>query len=245
MEKIKSQFISTVSHELRTPLTSIRGSLGLVVGGAVGPIPEKAKLLIALAEKNCTRLARLIDDILDVEKLESGNYHFNLKRFDIYPLLIQATQENQAYAQQCGTRFEMRSAVDQVFVQADPDRLLQVISNLFSNAAKFSPENKPVEISLLRQASLVRVEIRDYGSGIPEEFKSRIFQKFAQADSSDTRKLQVGNTGLGLSIAKDIIEQMGGSIGFISAPDQGTIFYFEIADVSRETDRALVVERKS
>ncbi|MCX7220042.1 MAG: CHASE domain-containing protein [Burkholderiales bacterium] len=237
MEKIKSQFISTVSHELRTPLTSIRGSLGLVVAGAVGPIPEKAKLLIALAEKNCTRLARLIDDILDVEKLESGNYQFNLKRFDIYPLLIQAMQENQAYAQQCGTRFEMISAVDQVFVQADPDRLLQVISNLFSNAAKFSPENKPVEISLLRQAGLVRVEIRDYGSGIPEEFKSRIFQKFAQADSSDTRKLQIGNTGLGLSIAKDIIEQMGGSIGFISAPDQGTIFYFEIADVSRETDR--------
>jgi PAS domain S-box-containing protein len=228
VELLKNEFISTVSHELRTPLTSIRGSLGLVIGGAVGPIPQPAAKLLAIAASNSERLVRLINDILDIEKLDSGKLHFELRRCELQLLVEQAVAVNQGYAQQLGTSLAIRCALPGAAAMLDADRTLQVLTNLLSNAAKFSPPGQPVEVALTRRQGNLRVEVRDRGPGIPLAFRERIFQKFAQADSSDTRAK--GGTGLGLNISKAIIERQGGTIGFDSAPEQGATFYFEVPE---------------
>ena len=228
IDRMKSEFVSTVSHELRTPLTSIRGSLGLVWGGVAGELPERAKSLVGIAKNNCERLIRLINDILDSEKIESGKMTFELQAQEIEPLMEQALADNQGFAEQHGVTLALQKASGQVRVCVDSDRLIQVMTNLLSNAIKYSPPQGTVNVVMRKQANRVRVEINDNGSGIPEEFRSRIFQKFSQADSSDTR--QKGGTGLGLSISKIIVERMDGSIGFTSAPGKGTTFFFELPE---------------
>jgi PAS domain S-box-containing protein len=228
LDQIKNDFISVVSHELRTPLTSIRGSLGLLAGGVAGEIPEKARGLIEIAAKNSDRLVRLINDILDVEKVESGSMNFRFQRVDIAVLLHQAVESNQAYATPFSVRFEVISALREVGVRADPDRLLQVLANLLSNAAKFSPRGGQVDVALERHSGRVTVSVTDRGKGIPPDFHHRIFERFAQADASSTR--QKGGTGLGLAISKAIIERHGGRIGFETRPDFGTTFYFDLPE---------------
>jgi PAS domain S-box-containing protein len=228
IDRMKSEFVSTVSHELRTPLTSIRGSLGLVWGGVAGELPERAKSLVGIAKTNCERLIRLINDILDSEKIESGKMTFELQAQELEPLMAQALADNQGFAEQHGVTLALKKAAGQVRVCVDSDRLTQVVTNLLSNAIKYSPPQGTVNVVMRKQASRVRVEITDNGTGIPEEFRSRIFQKFSQADSSDTR--QKGGTGLGLSISKIIIERMDGSIGFTSEPGKGTTFFFELPE---------------
>ena len=226
VESMKSEFISTVSHELRTPLTSIRGSLGLLTGGAVGVFPERARGLLDIAKNNCERLVRLINDILDIEKVESGNMRFEMRSQQLLPLVEQAIRDTQSYADEHQVRLVLRSADADAMVTIDADRIMQVILNLLSNAAKFSPAGSEVEVSLIPLASGIRLSVRDQGKGIAAEFRSRIFQKFSQGDSSDTR--QKGGTGLGLSISKAIIDKHYGRIDFNSTPGQGSEFYFDL-----------------
>lgn len=228
IDRMKSEFVSTVSHELRTPLTSIRGSLGLVWGGVTGELPEKAKSLIGIAKNNCERLIRLINDILDSEKIESGKMRFELQPLELVPLIEQALAANEGFAEQHKVKMILSATAQPVRVNVDSDRLIQVLTNLLSNAIKFSPAQGLVQVRVRHASGRVRVEISDSGPGIPEEFQKRIFQKFSQADSSDTR--QKGGTGLGLNISKAILERMEGSIGFATETNVGTTFFFELPE---------------
>ncbi|MDO9359213.1 MAG: PAS domain S-box protein [Polaromonas sp.] len=228
IDRMKSEFVSTVSHELRTPLTSIRGSLGLVWGGVTGELPEKARHLIGIAKNNCERLIRLINDILDSEKIESGKMRFELQPLDLVPLMEQALAANEGFAAQHNVKLVLLKGRHPLRVVVDPDRLIQVVTNLLSNAIKFSPPEGEVKVLMRREDGRVHVEVSDQGPGIPEEFRQRIFQKFSQADSSDTR--QKGGTGLGLNISKAIVERMDGNIGFTTDSRSGTTFYFNIPE---------------
>ncbi len=224
----KSDFLSIVSHELRTPLTSIRGALALVAGEVVGELPAAVKPLVDIAHKNSERLILLVNDLLDMEKIEAGKMEFNASPVKLMPLLKQALVGNHAYAEQYQVSYELESELPEAMVSVDSNRMMQVFSNLLSNAAKYSPAGGKVLVAVERIGRRIRVAVKDSGPGIPDEFKDRIFQKFAQADSSDARKK--GGTGLGLSIAKAIIEQMGGSIGFDSQPNVQTTFYVELPE---------------
>jgi signal transduction histidine kinase len=228
VERRKAEFISVVSHELRTPLTSIAGSLGLIKGGVAGELPEQAKAMVDIAARNADRLVMLINDILDMNKFESRKVSLNLQPVDLMALVEEAIETNRPYAGQFGVRLVLREAQPGVQVRADPDRLIQVLTNLLSNAAKFSPYGETVMVRLRRDGQMIRVEVSDHGPGIPEEFHPRIFDKFAQVDSSDSRAK--GGTGLGLSISKAIIERLGGRIGFETEVGLGTTFFFELPE---------------
>ena len=226
IEQLKNEFVSTLSHELRTPLTSIRGSLGLLAGGAAGAIPPTAKTLLDIASKNCDRLVRLINDMLDVEKIESGSMRFDAVVQPLLPLLEQAVAATNAYAAQFDVSFDLRADAGDTLAAVDADRLLQVLVNLLSNASKFGPAGDVVEVRLRRTAGFARVSVLDHGVGIPEAFRGRIFQKFAQADGTDSR--QKGGTGLGLNISKAIIEKHHGTIDYVSVPGVQTEFFFDL-----------------
>ncbi len=226
INQIKRDFVSIVSHELRTPLTSIRGALGLLNSLHTVSLPPEASHLLDIASRNVERLVLLINDILDIEKIESGRLKFDLKPLNIAPIIQQSIESNRAYGQQFGVRYVLRDQSNGASATVDALRLQQVMSNLLSNAAKFSPPNNEVEIDVERANGSVRVSVKDRGPGIPEEFKEQIFQKFCQADPSTTRSK--GGTGLGLTIAKALIERMGGNIDFLSVRDQGTTFFFEL-----------------
>ena len=229
-EKAKTEFISTVSHELRTPLTSIRGALGLVLGGASGDLPDQARKMLLVANRNSERLILLINDLLDLEKIEAGKLEFEYQVLDLVQLVHKALEANQAYAAEHDVRLEFTPGLAAIMVNGDDHRLQQVLSNLISNAVKFSPQPGVVEVSVTRNSDgRARTTVRDYGPGISEVFKSRMFQRFAQADSSDARKK--GGTGLGLSISKAIIEGHGGQIDFRAAPGGGTEFYFDLVEI--------------
>jgi PAS domain S-box-containing protein len=228
IDRMKTEFISTVSHELRTPLTSIRGSLGLIAGGVAGEVPEAVKNLVGIAKNNCERLIRLINDILDSEKIESGKMSLDLQVVDIRQLVQQTLAAIEGFAGQHRVKVRLQAPDAPLQVRIDSDRLIQVLTNLLSNAVKFSPPERMVEVRVLRVAHQVRVEVADHGPGIPEEFRGRIFQKFSQADSSDTR--QKGGTGLGLNISRALIEKMGGQIGFSSEAGVGTTFFLELPE---------------
>jgi len=235
VERMKDEFLSTVSHELRTPLTSIRGSLGLVVGGALDGHPEKALTMLKMAYENSNRLTLLINDLLDMSKLESGQVGLNLKPLNINELIKGAVNSNQGYADQFGIRFDCSiSEHHNVYIQGDEQRLNQVLSNLLSNAIKYSPQGEVVRVktSLSDDKKVIRIAIIDQGSGIPKEFQESVFEKFTQADSSDTRK--AGGTGLGLAISKEIVEQHKGAIGFESSQGKGSIFFCEFPVVTPE-----------
>jgi PAS domain S-box-containing protein len=228
VDRMKTEFISTVSHELRTPLTSIRGSLGLLAGGVTGPLPDAAKSLVDIAVNNSDRLVRLINDILDVEKIEANKMDFKLQPLSLSTLVANTVESNRAYGTGLSVAFEIDDRLPEgAQVNADADRLNQVLTNLLSNAAKFSPSHETVTIALAKIQGKLRVSITDKGPGISEDFQERVFSKFAQADSSDTR--QKGGTGLGLNISRAIIEKMGGTIAFVTGAN-GTTFYFELPE---------------
>ncbi len=227
MDTMKNEFVSTVSHELRTPLTAIRGSLGLINSGVVGDLPEKAKELLEIAGNNTERLLLLINDILDIQKIESGHMAFKFQNMDLKSFLEQALEENKAYGEQYDVEFILASKIKDIQLFADKDRLMQVLANLLSNAAKFSPKNDKILVNVSRNINnSIRISVTDHGSGIPEEFQSRIFDKFTQSDSSTTR--QKGGTGLGLSISKAIVEKHDGRIGFVSHEGLGTTFFIDL-----------------
>jgi len=223
IDNIKNEFISTVNHELRTPLTSIRGSLGLISGGAVGEIPEQAKEMLQVAANNTERLLLLINDILDIQKIESGQMTFNFDCIDMMPFIDKALIDNAAFAEEYGVKFVIMDKLDGAKVYADIVRLSQVMANLMSNAAKFSTQGDTVQIGLTKNRHYYIISVTDHGSGIPESFYDKLFDKFTQSDSSDTRKK--GGTGLGLSITKLIVERHKGKIHFDSKIGSGTTFY--------------------
>ena len=236
-EQMKRDFVSTVSHELRTPLTSIKGSLGLIKAGVTGEMPKNLMRMLEIAYNNSDRLVRLINDILDIEKIEAGKMDFKMAPMDLETFLKESIEANKGFGEEHGVRFELVSEQQKAIVNADRDRLMQVLGNLLSNAAKFSPEGASVEISLAIRDGGCRVSVTDSGPGIQEEFRGRIFSKFSQADSSDTRAK--GGTGLGLNITKAIVERHGGTIGFDTEVDRGTTFYFVLPHL-QEDDRAPV-----
>jgi PAS domain S-box-containing protein len=225
-ERLKDEFVATVSHELRTPLTSISGSLGLLAGQWASKLPESAARLLTIAHTNSQRLARLLNDILDIEKLESGHVVFNLSKVAVRALVEHAIEDNRGFAESYGVSVRLDGGSVDLDVNADPDRLAQVITNLLSNAIKFSPAEGEVLVAVEKNADDVRITVRDHGSGVPDEFKPHIFEKFAQADATNTR--QKGGTGLGLSIVKQIVERLGGEISFDDAPGGGAIFCVEL-----------------
>lgn len=225
IDKMKTEFISTVSHELRTPLTAISGALGILVNGLAGTLPEQSARMIKIAHNNSQRLIHLVNDLLDMEKLVAGKMHFEFQPQMLRPLIQQSIEANAAFAQQYGVSYELIYGSD-IKVSVDHQRLLQVLANYLSNAAKFSPLNDVVTIEVHIRFGSVRVTVTDKGPGVPEDFRTRLFQKFSQADSSDTR--QKGGTGLGLAICKEIIERMGGNVGMKSEIGNGASFYFDL-----------------
>lgn len=226
LERLKSEFIATVSHELRTPLTSIRGALGLMVGGAVGELPKAAAEIAEIAHRNSERLVRIINDILDMEKIESGKLDYVIRDFDLVALARQGIEENVAYAGRHGVRLVLRQSPESLDVTADPDRVLQVLANLLSNAAKFSHAGGEVHVDITATEAAAQVSVRDYGDGIPEDFRGRIFEKFAQSEASGAVRRQ--GTGLGLSISRKMVEGMGGAISFETETGKGTCFRFTV-----------------
>jgi PAS domain S-box-containing protein len=226
VNRMKSEFVSTVSHELRTPLTSISGSLGLIAGGATGPLPERAQRLIEIARSNCARLIRLINDILDIEKIESGTMRFEVVALPLSRVLAQTIEANREFADAHGVAIELGQIPAGAAILGDEDRVAQVFTNLLSNAAKFSPKGGVVRVSVTPLDRRYRVSVADDGPGIPDEFRERMFTKFAQADSSDTRAK--GGTGLGLSIVREIVARLGGEVSFESAEGHGATFHVDL-----------------
>lgn len=221
-ERLMVQFVSTISHELRTPVTSIMGSLALVVSGAVGALPEPALRLLEIARTNSQRLVRLINDILDLEKVESGMMAFDLKEVDVRHLVEQEITAIQSFAEPYRVTVRLDPDACTGAVLADPGRLSQVISNLLSNAVKFSPSDGEVVVGIESRPGQFRVSVRDHGPGIPEAFKHRVFDKFIQVNRGVGRPK--GGTGLGLCIVKQIVERLGGEVSFEPAPGGGTVF---------------------
>ena len=226
IENMKNEFVSTVSHELRTPLTSIKGALGLLRGGLQADLPDKARRMIEIAYQNSDRLVRLINDILDIEKIEAGMMKYELVPLSLADLLTEAIDANTGFAEEHGVRIELQDQVSGATVDGDRDRMIQVLTNLLSNAVKYSPEAGAVGVRTAARNGWVRVSVSDKGPGIPEKFRDTIFTKFVQADSSDTR--EKGGTGLGLAISKAIVEEHGGTIGFETMTGEGTTFHFDL-----------------
>jgi PAS domain S-box-containing protein len=221
VEVLKSEFVSTVSHELRTPLTSIRGAVGLIANGATGELPPRAKAMLDIALRNCERLIVLINDILDVEKIESGEADFTIVRQEVMPLIVQAVESTAASTKDGASRIEV-TGDSSLTADVDAPRLVQVFINLLSNALKFSPADTVVNVALASEDGFVTVSVTDQGPGISDEFLPRLFAKFSQADSSDRRR--IGGTGLGLAISRVIAENMGGRITVDTEAGRGSTF---------------------
>jgi len=232
MEQMKDEFVSTVNHELRTPLTAMLGAIGLAASGRFGTLSPQLERLLSIVKSNGDRLGSLVNDILDFEKVSSGKMRFDLKRHCVADLLERSVVANRPYADQHGVTLQLHPVDADLQVDVDDERFLQVMANLLSNAAKFSSRGDLVQIEAGIHDHLCRVSVVDHGIGIPQAFRSALFERFAQADSSDNRAK--GGTGLGMAIAKHMTEHMGGKITFESEENVGTTFHLEFPAAVRE-----------
>lgn len=234
VDKLKNEFISAVSHELRTPLTSISGALGIVVSGVMGELPQKAEQLLTIAQRNSLRLTALINDLLDMDKLSAGKMQFDFQYYSVEKLVRDAATENQSYTEGRGVVVRVSIPDSEAIIRVDQLRFQQILSNFVSNAAKFSEPGSAIDISVEHQGHQVKIAVTDYGIGIPDDFKDKLFTKFSQVDASDSRAK--GGTGLGLAITKQLAEKMGGSVGFSSEYGKGSCFYTCFSLVSETTE---------
>lgn len=224
VEKMKDEFVSVVSHELRTPLTSIRGSLGLIASGMAGPLNDRGQRMATIALESSKRLTRLIDEMLDLERMEAGSLRMRLARWEAAALVDTAVEEVRILATDHGV--EIRTAQLSGYVRADSDRVVQTLTNLMGNAIKFSPAGTSIDVSAVPVDGMVEFAVTDHGRGIPADQLSRVFERFEQVDSSDSRAL--GGTGLGLTICRDIVGLHGGRIWASSVLGQGSTFRFTL-----------------
>lgn len=237
LERMKNDFVSTVSHELRTPLTAIHGSIKLLLNNVVCELPESAKSMLGIAEKNSQRLLTLINDLLDMDKISSGKMSFEFKHHDINTLISESINLNQTYADRFGVIITLKNPIPDCTIMVDSTRFMQVMSNLLSNAAKFSPMESEIIIRVeTTPKEKILISVQDFGNGIPDDFKEKIFTQFSQAGNADMQK--VASTGLGLNISRAIIEKMRGTIGFESQKGEGSTFYFELPANSKRTSNA-------
>lgn len=224
IEQMKNQFVSMVSHELRTPLTAISGALKLISGGVLGQLPASMQSMVQIAAENSEKLTQLINDLLDIDKLVAGKMQFELQLCAVRELLAQAIGQNQPYADKFGSKIQFEPGPD-ARLMLDPLRFYQILTNLLSNAAKFSPQGSTIKVTTTLLDGIYRIGVQDQGPGIPENFRHRIFEKFSQADAADAR--QKGGTGLGLAIVKELTDHMDGQVSFSSSQDQGCCFYLD------------------
>lgn len=236
VEEIKDQFLSTVSHELRTPLTSIVGSLGLLKIGVADDLSEQAHRLVEIAENNANRLIRIVNDILDAEKLQSGQMAFTFAPIDLRDVVGTAIQGMTGLASTKGIALQFDRPEAAITVRGDAERLMQVVGNLVSNAVKFAPHESEVDISLSIAGNHARVAVADKGAGIPEDLRARLFTRFAQA--AGAANTGTPGTGLGLAISRDIVRSHDGKIGFEDGVSGGTVFAFELPLWSMSTAQA-------
>ena len=235
----KREFISVVSHELRTPLTSIRGMISLVANEVTGELPDEARQMLTTALKNTERLGALIDDILDIEKIDAGKIDIELGPIVAEDLIDEVFETSQQFAQESGVALRFRRPSKPIRIYGDEDKLHQVLINLLSNAIKYSPPAVSVDVSIRGlDSKTVRIAVEDQGPGIPEEFRDQLFEKFTRADTSDQRHRQ--GTGLGLSIARRLTEEMGGRIGFDTTVGQGTTMFIDIPAYEPTDDRGRI-----
>jgi PAS domain S-box-containing protein len=238
VDRFKQEFLSTVSHELRTPLTSIRGSLGLLTSGAVGALTDEVVQVVTIAERNAIRLIALINDILDLERLETGRMELQFGLVSVVSVLRRAVESVEPFARQHDITLEARAVPDACsMIRADADRIVQVLVNLLSNAAKFSPPASVVTITVEPGDGWVEFRVTDRGRGVPAAHRRAIFDRFQQIETSDAR--EQGGTGLGLAISKSIIEQHGGTIGVESEVGIGSTFWFRVATPTRPVAQRL------
>jgi signal transduction histidine kinase len=232
VDRLKTEFVSMVSHELRTPLTSIRGSLGLLAGGALGTLPTGALRMVSLALDSCARLTRLVNDILDIERIESGTMPMVMGHHEASVLIEEAAAQLQVLAVQAGVTLQVTGA--QGMVHADADRVVQTLINLMNNAIKFSPPGSSVDVSSMAHGAFVEFRIGDHGRGIPEDKLDRIFSRFEQVDSSDAR--DKGGSGLGLAISRSVVDRLGGRIWAESVEGAGATFRFTLPRSARDLE---------
>ena len=236
VDRLKSEFVSVVSHELRTPLTSIRGALGLLAGGMLGGLPERPQRMLDIAVTNTDRLVRLISDILDIERIESGRVSLATQQSNAADLIEQSVEVMQAMADKADVRLEADPCSASLWV--DPDRIIQTLTNLISNAIKFATPGTCVRVGAALEGGDVSFSVADRGRGIPAEKLESIFGRFQQVDASDSR--DKGGTGLGLAICKSIVEQHGGRITVQSVLGEGSTFSFTLPCLGHTVDSAPV-----
>lgn len=222
-ERLRDDFVSVVSHELRTPLTAIRGALGLLGGLGMADADAQSTRMLTIAERNAERLGDLIDDLLDVQKITSGQMRLHPEVVDVEEFLRLTLELNDGYARRFGANLELARPLFGPSVFSDPERLGQILANLISNACKFSEKGSTVRVGAIEAGDALEFFVADRGSGIPDEFRSRIFQRFSQADGGATR--QVGGTGLGLHIVQQLSVRLGGDVRFESEDGAGTTFF--------------------
>jgi len=229
LEWLKTEFVNNVSHELRTPLTSIHAALGLMAGGVTGDLPADASEMIAVAHRNSERLLRLVNDLLDIGKIEARSMHFEIGAHDLMPLVRRALAETAGFAVPFGITLDLATGPAEARAMLDPDRFIQALTNLLSNAVKFSPRGAAVTTAVNAHGGMWRVAVIDRGQGIPADKQEQVFERFFQVDGPQGRPR--GGTGLGLAIVRSIMDNLGGGVGLDSRPGQGTTFWLDLPAV--------------
>ena len=227
-ERQKDEFVTMVHHEVRAPLTAVRGAIGLLEGGVAGELGERGRELVEIALRNSERMGRLVNDILASRKLDSGRMEFHFEKVEMMPLVEQAIDSTSAYAAKHNVRFELQQGVPDAMVRVDPDRMIQVLTNVLSNAVRFSAADDVVTVKTGRHHQMLRVAVSDAGPGISEDFREHVFEAFARGEHDDWRHRS--GTGLGMSISKGIIGELGGAITFETELGVGTTFFVDIPE---------------